>query len=102
MHLRRKPIPRPLHTRHDFPLHDGPPLEKLDEIASTRAKHTEDLELIGKKSCLCLDLPADEEETQIILERVWKAKFRVTKQLDVLATVQGEGPNHVANFSWET
>ena len=49
-----------------------------------------------------MDLPANEEETQIILERMWKAKFRVTKQLDVLATVQGEGPNHVANFSWET
>ena len=102
MHLRRRPIPRPLHTRHDVPLHDGPPLEKLDEIASTRAKHTEGLELIGKKSCLCVDLPADEEETHIILERVWKAKFRVTKQLNVLATVQGEGPNHVADFGWKT
>jgi hypothetical protein len=102
VYLRRRPIPRPLHTRHYLPLHDGPPLEKLDEIASTRAKHTEGLELIGKKSCLCVDLPANEEETQMILERVWIAKFRVTKQLNVLATVQGEGPNHVADFSWKT
>jgi hypothetical protein len=83
-------------------LHDGSPLEKLNERASTRAKHTEGLEFIGKKSCLCVDLPADEEETQIILERVWKAKVRVTKQLDVVATVEGEGPNHVADFSWKT
>jgi hypothetical protein len=102
VHLRRRPIPRPLHTRHYLPLHDGPLLEKPDEIASTRAKHTEGLELIGKKSCLCVDLPADEEETQKILERVWKAKFRVAKQFDVLAIVQGKGPNHVADFSWET
>jgi hypothetical protein len=102
VYLRRRLIPRPLHTRHYLPLHDGPPLEKLDEIASTRAKHTEGLELIGKKSCLCVDLPANEEETQMILERVWIAKFRVTKQLNVLATVQGEGPNHVADFSWKT
>lgn len=49
-----------------------------------------------------MNLPASEEETQIILEHVWKAKLRVTKQLDVLATVQGEGPNHVTDFSWET
>ena len=49
-----------------------------------------------------MDLPADEEETQKILERVWKAKFRVAKQFDVLAIVQGKGPNHVADFSWET
>ncbi|CAN9323471.1 unnamed protein product [Alternaria alternata] len=71
-------------------------------VATAAAKHTEGLELIGKKSCLCVDLPANEEETQMILERVWIAKFRVTKQLNVLATVQGEGPNHVADFSWKT
>jgi hypothetical protein len=102
VNLRRRPIPRPLHTRHYLPLHDGPPLEKLDEIASTRAKHTEDLELIGKKSCLCVDLSANEEKTEIVLERVWKAKFRVTKQFNVLATVQCEGPNHVADLCWKT
>jgi hypothetical protein len=77
-------------------------LEKLDERASGRTQHTERVEVIWKKSCFCVDLPADGEETQIILERVRKAEFRLTKQFDVLATIQGEGPNHIADLSWKT
>jgi hypothetical protein len=48
-----------------------------------------------------VNLPADEEQTYAMVKRVWKAKLRMTQQVDV-SMGQDQNIDHVAEFGWKT